>query len=104
MGLHVSAENGVNARLVPLLLPEPVKKIGVKSHRDHRLALGQYHCGVFPKRGIRGMRVRIGLDPGAYPCRAYAAQLVPVGAGAAFRLELFSSRCVFHGVLLATLR
>ena len=59
MCLHVGAQNGVNARLVAPLLPEPFEQVGIEPHGYNLFATRQYNFRVLPEFVIR--RVRVGV-------------------------------------------
>lgn len=86
MRLHVGAENGVNAGLIPLLLPEPLQYIRIQPDGDNLFAARYHHFCLFPKGGVGGMGVRVRLNPCVDLCRALPAQLLPVRARPSFGL------------------
>ena len=105
LGLHVGAQNSVDACLIAALLPEPCQQIRVKPDGDDLLTPRHDNLGVFPELLVCRVRVRVSLNARVNVLIAQLAQLVPVGAALSLRgFRCFASRSVFHGVLRATLR
>jgi hypothetical protein len=57
LGSHVRAQDGVDARLVAVLLAKPTKQVGVETHGHDGFRSGHYDAGIFPERGISGTDV-----------------------------------------------
>jgi len=89
LGVHVGAEDGVDAGLVAALLAEPAEEVGVEAHGHDGLGGGHYDGGGFPECGVGGVSVGVGGDALADLGVGEAAQLVPVGSGAVFSSALF---------------
>jgi hypothetical protein len=78
LGLHVGAEDGVDAGLVAGVLAEPAEQVGVEAHGYDFFGHGHDDLGVFPEGFVGGVGVGIGENSTAYVGRCHAAQLVPV--------------------------
>src|SRR5712691_4692220 len=90
LGVHVGAEDGVDAGLVAALLAEPAEEVGVEAHGHDGLGGGHYDGGGFPECGVGGVSVGVGGDALADLGVGQASQLVPVGGGAVFSCALLS--------------
>ncbi len=62
MGVHIRAEDGVDAGLVAALLAEPAEQVGVEAHGHDGLGSGHYDVGVLPERGIGRMSIGVRGD------------------------------------------
>jgi hypothetical protein len=73
MRLHIRPQDGVNARLVPTLLPEPGQQVRVQPHGHNRFSGWPYHLGVFPELFVCGTHAGIGRNAAAYLGIAHVA-------------------------------
>jgi hypothetical protein len=62
MRVHVGPQDGVNPRLVPALLAEPLKHIRIKPHGHDCFPAGPNDLGIPPEFFIGGACVRVGFD------------------------------------------
>jgi hypothetical protein len=104
MRFHIRAQDGVDAGLVPALLPEPGQQVRIQSHGYDCLSRGPHHLGVFPELFIRGSDGGVGRNAAAYLGIAPVAQLVPVRTRAALSFRCFPSRSVVRAAPPATPR
>lgn len=84
VGVHVRAQDGVDAGLVAGVLAEPAEQVGIEAHGHDFFWGGHDDLGVLPEGSIGRAGVGVGEDGAAYLGRSLAAQAVPVGAGRAF--------------------
>jgi len=96
LGVHVGAEDGVDAGLVAGVLAEPAEQVGVEADGDYFFGHRHDNLGVFPEGFVGRVSVGIGGDAPAYLGIGHAAQLVPVGGGAALLAAVFSCSVLFH--------
>jgi hypothetical protein len=60
LGLHICAEDGVDAGLVATLLAEPAEQVDIEADGDDFLGSGQDDFSGFPESVVGGMGVGIG--------------------------------------------
>jgi hypothetical protein len=93
LGLHIGAEDGVDAGLVAGVLAEPAEKVGIEAHSyDFFGDRHDYFC-VLPKGVVGGVGVGVGEDVAANISWSLAAQPIPVRAGRALGERSLRSRC-----------
>ena len=84
LGVHIRAEDGVDAGLVAALLAEPAEQVGVEAHGDDLFGRGQDDRGIFPEGGIGGVGIGVGEKAAADGGGGLAAQALPVCTARAF--------------------
>src|SRR5207253_945423 len=109
LGVHVGAEDGVDAGLVAGVLAEPAEQVGVEAHGYDFFGNRHDNLGVFPEGFIGGVGVGVGKNSAADFGRRHAAQLLPVRAACAperrpLRLRYFASTTVSRAAPSVTLR
>jgi hypothetical protein len=109
LGLHVGAEDGVDAGLVAGVLAEPAEQVGVEADGDDFFGNRHYNLGVFPEGLVGGVGVGVGKNSTAYLGRGHAAELFPVRAVRALAngpvtLGCFANTAVSRAAPSATLR
>jgi hypothetical protein len=111
LGVHVGAQDGVDAGLVAALLAKPAEQVGVEAHGHDGFWGRHYDLGVFPEGGVGGVSVGVPLDALAYLGVGRAAQLVPVRGNSAISffprslsLRGFANSSVSRAARSATLR
>lgn len=62
MGLHIGAEDSIDAGLVAGMLPKPFEEVGVEAHGHDGFEGGQDHFCVFPEGGSGGVSFGVGGD------------------------------------------
>src|ERR1022692_2674722 len=82
LGVHVGAEDGVDAGLVAALLAIPAEQVGVEAHGHDFFGDRHDNLGVFPEGFVGGAGVGIGKNSAAYLGQRHAAPPVPVGGAA----------------------
>ena len=91
--LHVGSQDGIDSRLITLLLAEPFEKVGVQSDCDGLLYLGQYDAGVLPEIRVGRAHVGICLDRAADLTITQRTNPLPIALSFTGR---FSSTLPFH--------
>jgi hypothetical protein len=81
LGVHIGAEDGVDAGLVAGVLAEPAEEVSVEADGDDFFGHGHDHPGVFPEGLVGGAGVGVGEEAAAYLGWGQAAETCPVGAG-----------------------
>ena len=109
LGVHVGAEDGVDAGLVAGVLAEPAEQVGVEAHGDDFFGDRHDNLGVFPEGIVGGVGVGIGKNSAAYFGRCHTAQPLPVRAARSLekgplRLRCFASTTVSRAAPSATPR
>jgi len=87
VGLHVGAEDGVDAGLVAGGAAEPAEQVGVEAHGDDLFWRGQDEFGGLPELSVGGAGVGVGGEDFVNRLGAHAAQAGPVGGGARVALS-----------------
>jgi len=83
LGVHVGAEDGVDAGLVAGVLAEPAEQVGVEADGDDFFGDRHDHLGVFPEPFVGGVGVGVGEDSAAYFGWGHAAEPRPIRAALA---------------------
>ncbi len=107
LGVHVGAEDGVDAGLVAGVLAEPAEQVSVEAHGDDFFWHRHDDLCVFPEGVVGGVGVGIGKNSAADFGRRHAAQPRPVRAALALervrvRLRCFASSAVSRAAPSAT--
>jgi hypothetical protein len=105
LGVHVGAEDGVDAGLVARVLAEPAEEVGVEADGDDFFGHGHDDPGVFPEGFVGGVSVGVGENSAAYFGWGGAAEPLPeaeplpVRAAAlsfwAHRRQLYRIVCIY---------
>jgi hypothetical protein len=65
LGVHVGAEDGVDAGLVAGVLAEPAEQVGVEADGDDFFGDRYDELGVFPEGFVSGVGAGVGEDSAA---------------------------------------
>lgn len=79
LGLHVGAEDGVDAGLVSRGLPEPAEQVSVQAHGYDLFRRGRDYFGGLPEVVVSRKGVGVCLDALADSGRPHAIEPAPVG-------------------------
>ena len=96
MRIHIGAQDGVNARLIPALESEPIQEIAIQPHGDDGFAGGPNDLGMLPEFLVGPVYVGVGLNTlPDFGVRA-AAKPIPVRAGTWLSGQRFANRHAFR--------